>query len=131
VSFALARRACCDPVREHHELRRTLGGEVMAVFFPPAQEQVCPLCHRPSYRSSRHHLVPQCRGGKEKLKVCVDCHRAVHATFSNKEIESRYNTVEALLAHEGFAKMVAFISKQDGRVRVRLSHNQRRRGRNG
>ncbi len=35
------------------------------------------------------------------------------------------------MAHEGFAKMVKFIAKQDGRVQFDLAKNQRRRGRNG
>ncbi len=48
--------------------------------------------------------------------------------FSNKELERHYNTAEALLAHEGFRKMVAFISRQDpgGKVRMRLTRSRRR-----
>lgn len=91
----------------------------------------CPLCRRPNHRPSDHHLVPKARGGKVTQTICMDCHRAIHATFSNKELERSFNTVEALMAHEGFAKMVAFIAKQDGRVRVTLHREQRRRGRNG
>ena len=41
------------------------------------------------------------------------------------------DTVEALMAHEGFAKMIRYIAKQDGRVKMTLNVNQRRRGRNG
>jgi hypothetical protein len=53
--------------------------------------------------------------------LCQDCHRAIHATFTNKELEASYHTREALLEHEGFRKMVKFIAKQDpgGRVRTR------------
>ncbi len=96
-----------------------------------AEPLECPLCRRPNHRPSDHHLVPKTRGGKVTETICSDCHRAIHATFSNKELERSFNTVEALLAHEGFAKMVAFIAKQDGRVRVKLNSTQRRRGRNG
>ena len=46
--------------------------------------------------------------------LCRDCHRAIHATFSNKELEQRYNTPEALLAHEAFGKLIAFIAKHSG-----------------
>lgn len=91
----------------------------------------CPLCQRPNYHPIDHHMVPRCRGGKATETVCRDCHRAIHATFSNKELEREYNTVDALLAHKGFAKMVRFISKQDGRVHIKPTKEQRRWGRNG
>lgn len=52
-------------------------------------------------------------------------------TFSNKELEKTYHTVEALMAHDGFAKMIQYIAKQDGRVKMTINVNQRRRGRNG
>ncbi len=91
----------------------------------------CPLCERPNRKPSDHHLVPKTRGGKVTQTICQDCHTAIHATFSNKELEREYSTVDALLAHEGFAKIIRFIAKQDGKVRTRLAKNQRNRGRNG
>jgi hypothetical protein len=93
----------------------------------------CPLCQRPNLRPSDHHLVPRSRGGKSTATICRDCHLAVHAQFSNKELEKEYNSVDALLANERFAKTVKFISKQDpgGKVRTAISKDQRRRGRNG
>lgn len=94
---------------------------------PPA----CPLCERPNLQPSDHHLVPRARGGKVTKTLCQDCHSAIHATFTNKELERQYSTVEALLAHEGFAKIVRFISKQGGRVRTRSSRTRRQRGHNG
>lgn len=91
----------------------------------------CPLCTRPNYHPTDHHLVPRSRGGKDTATLCRDCHRAIHATFTNKQLEREYSSVEALMAHEGFAKQVKFIAKQDGRVHIKLAKNQRRRGRNG
>jgi hypothetical protein len=91
----------------------------------------CPLCGRPNHRPSDHHLVPLARGGDATATVCRDCHDAIHAMFSNKELEKRYSSVEALMAHEAFAKTIAFIGKQRGSVRTRLSNTQKRRGRNG
>jgi len=63
--------------------------------------------------------------------LCRDCHHAIHATFSNKELERAFHTREALLAHEGFAKMVAFIATQDpgGKVRMRPARERGRGGR--
>jgi len=92
----------------------------------------CPLCRRPNLHPSDHHLVPRCRGGEGETKtMCRDCHDALHSMFSNKELEREYSSVDALVAHEGFAKMIAFIAKQDGRVHFKLTKAQRRRGRNG
>lgn len=93
----------------------------------------CPLCEREQVPLSDHHLIPQCRGGQggEKAQICTSCHEAVHQTFSNKELESTYNTVDALLGHEVFARTVRFISKQHGKVRTAINNKQRRRGRNG
>lgn len=91
----------------------------------------CPLCERPTYRASDHHMVPKSRGGKATTTLCTDCHRAIHATFSNKQLEKEYRTVEALLAHEGFRRMVQFIARQQGHVRVVTARDQRRRGRHG
>ena len=93
----------------------------------------CPLCARPNLRPSDHHLTPKSRGGKATLTVCSDCHRAIHAQFSNKELERAYSSVDALLANERFVKTVKFIAKQDpgGRVRTARAKDQRRRGRNG
>lgn len=67
--------------------------------------------------------MPKSRGGKVTETICRDCHRGIHATFTNKELERTYNTAEALLAHEGFRKMVDFIARQDpgGNVRMRSS----------
>jgi hypothetical protein len=93
----------------------------------------CPLCERPILRSSDHHLVPKCREGKAKEKICADCHEAIHALFSNKELEGEYSSVEALLGNERFRATVKFISRQDParRTRTVLAKNQRGRGRNG
>ena len=79
----------------------------------------------------RPSLFPKSRKGKVTATICADCHRAIHASFTNKELEREYSTVEALLAHEGFLKVVRFIAKQDpgGRVRTaRTRDHGRRRG---
>jgi hypothetical protein len=91
----------------------------------------CPLCERPNYSPSDHHLVPRTRGGRVTKTICKDCHVAIHATFSNKELERQYATIEALLGHPGFARTIRFIARQNGRVRTRLARDQRGRGRNG
>jgi hypothetical protein len=94
-----------------------------------APMETCPLCERPNYHPSDHHLVPKSRGGKVTATLCRDCHQAIHATFTNKELEASYNTPEALLAHDALRAMIGFIARQDpgGKVRVRASKARGRR----
>ena len=91
----------------------------------------CPLCERPNFHPSDHHLIPKSRGGKLTATLCQDCHRAIHATFTNKELEASYHTREALLGHEAFGKMVRFIARQDpgGKVRTRTAKGKGALGR--
>jgi hypothetical protein len=95
----------------------------------PSPLDPCPLCERPNHRPSDHHLVPKSRGGKVTATLCHDCHRAIHATFTNKELERAYHTPEALLSHEGFRRMIEFIARQDpgGKVKMKVSSERARR----
>jgi hypothetical protein len=90
-----------------------------------ARPPPCPLCARDDVALSDHHLVPKSRGGKVTKAICVDCHKAIHAVFDNRELETTYNTVEALLSHPELARVIAFIASQRGRVRTR-PHARRR-----
>jgi len=76
-------------------------------------------------------MVPRSRGGKTTETICRDCHKAIHACFSNKELEEKYNTPEVLMTNEVFAKMVKFISKQDpgGKVTIKKNKDRLRRSR--
>jgi len=93
----------------------------------------CPLCERPNYNPTDHHMVPKSRGGRATKTLCRDCHKAIHATFTNKQLEREYHSIEVLLTYEPFAKMIQFIAKQDpgGKVAITMTREQRRRGRNG
>jgi 5-methylcytosine-specific restriction enzyme A len=76
---------------------------------------------------SRHHL--RTRGVDRDLValVCNDCHRAVHALFTNKTLARELGSVEALLAEPAFAAAAKFIAGQrpGGRVRTRDSKARR------
>lgn len=93
----------------------------------------CPLCRRVVPLMSGHHLVPKSRGGKhqDKLPICVDCHNAIHAMFSNRELEREFNSLQALLENERFRRHVRWLSRQDPgkRLRSRTARDQRRRRR--
>lgn len=102
------------------------------MMLPQKEPDPCPLCERPNYFPSDHHMVPRSRGGKATSTICADCHRAIHATFSNKELELEYHTPEALLAHPQFRGTVVFLRKQDPRRRNKTVRTNRRKrlGRN-
>lgn len=89
----------------------------------------CPICLRPNLHPSDHHMVPRSRGGKTTETICVDCHKAIHAMFTNKELEETYHAVDVLMGHTEFVKMVKFISKQDpgGRVKTKKNKDRLRR----
>lgn len=92
---------------------------------------LCPICERLNYYPSDHHMVPRSRGGRTTEMICRDCHKAIHSLFTNKELEEKYHTADVLLANEEFAKMIAFISKQDpgGKVTIKKSKRRLHKGR--
>ena len=54
----------------------------------PAPLPPCLLCGRPLGRKVEwHHIVPKSRGGTEMAPVHPICHRTIHATLTNREIE--------------------------------------------
>ena len=40
------------------------------------------------------------------------CHRQIHRTLTEKELEREYNTVEALLSHLGISRFVRWIERK-------------------
>jgi hypothetical protein len=94
------------------------------------KELTCPFCKRPVVHLKRHHLVPRSKGGKVLVDSCLACHRAVHALFSLKELEAKYNTVNALIADPRFRQMVQWISKQNPskKLAVKRAKDQQGRG---
>lgn len=81
---------------------------------------------------SDHHLVPRCRGGKETETICEDCHRQIHAMYSNKQLEDLCS-VEALLADPMFARYTRWILSRPFGVtaKARRTRSTRKRGRGG
>jgi hypothetical protein len=59
-------------------------------------------------RRTRHHLIPRSCHGNKRVKarftreelhntvpLCPACHKQIHRTLTEKELERGYNTVEA------------------------------------
>ncbi|CAA9446193.1 MAG: hypothetical protein AVDCRST_MAG28-873 [uncultured Rubrobacteraceae bacterium] len=90
--------------------------------------EACGLCGREVQKLTRHHLVPRTRHKNIKNKrnnkaldrqallqtvgLCAPCHRHVHATIPNKELEREYNTLEALKGHPEIDKFVEWIKRK-------------------
>jgi hypothetical protein len=66
-------------------------------------------------------MVPKSRGGRSTTTICRDCHKAAHSLFSNRELAERLSTPEALRADERFARMAAFLRRQDPRRKARFA----------
>jgi hypothetical protein len=78
-----------------------------------AAPTLCWLCERPMGEAVEwHHPIPKSRGGKAKEPVHPICHQAIHANFSNSDLEKRYSTAEALLAHEEIGRFVAWVASK-------------------
>jgi 5-methylcytosine-specific restriction endonuclease McrA len=100
-------------------------------MIPETEEPLpCPLCGRPNYFPSDHHLVPKSRGGKATKTICSDCHNFIHKRWTNKELEKSFHTVEAISADAQFDKHVKWLRKQDPTRRNRsVATRERRRKR--
>ena len=52
------------------------------------EAETCWVCERPlGSRIERHHPVPKSRKGRVTVPVHPICHRALHANFTNRELE--------------------------------------------
>lgn len=96
----------------------------------------CGLCGREVERLTRHHLIPRSRHrkilkskkrrrrfGREDLNrtvlLCGPCHRKIHQTFTEAELEREYPTVEALVSDPEIGRFVDWISgKRQGTARA-------------
>ena len=81
--------------------------------FLPAEPR-CGLCEREVQSTSRHHLVPREEGGRHGpvVDLCQPCHSSVHRFLSNRQLASRYATVEALRTAEELQPYLRWIRKQ-------------------
>ncbi len=86
----------------------------MAALAARPEELSCFLCGRPLGRKVEwHHPVPKSRGGRETAPVHPICHRIIHATLSNAELQRSYATAEKLRAQPDIARFLAWIADKD------------------
>lgn len=74
----------------------------------------CPLCGRPipERSGSQHHLVPKSLKGRDTVTLHRICHRKIHALFTERELQKRYDTIERLLAHPEIQKFARWVSSK-------------------
>lgn len=92
-------------------------------------EFACPLCRHGYARRelTKHHLVPKSRGGKETVLLCRPCHRQLHAIYTEKELERRFPTVDALLAAEELQPYFAWVRRRKPTKHVAVKTAKRKR----
>lgn len=89
----------------------------------------CPLCERFGAIMSLHHVIPKSQGGQHVELICSDCHNAIHANYSNKELAHTLYNLEALKADPILNKTYKFLKKQDPQRRFRNKRSNRKRRR--
>jgi len=76
-----------------------------------ARPERCALCDCPlGKRIEWHHVVPKSRGGRETMPLHPICHRTIHAHLTNAELARTHPTLDAVRAHEGIARFLAWIA---------------------
>ncbi|WP_422025568.1 HNH endonuclease signature motif containing protein [Pyruvatibacter mobilis] len=103
-----------------------------AADMTAAEEDVCALCGRPGGgRMEKHHLVPRLKGGRETVPLHPICHRKLHSLFTESELATAYNTIEALQAHPDVAAFISWVRKRPAGFHKRTRTAQRNGQRNG
>jgi hypothetical protein len=79
--------------------------------------EICPLCKREIKHpkdANRHHLHPLSRGGKngDIVRLHRICHQKIHSVFTEKELELKYNTIEALIKTKEIKKFVRWVKRK-------------------
>jgi hypothetical protein len=86
----------------------------------------CELCER-RMPLTKHHVRPRSQHARLRtagftlaalsatIKICRQCHNAVHENLDEQSLADAYHTVELLLTHEGVRAFVGWASKQRSR----------------
>ncbi len=63
-----------------------------------------------------HHIIPRSKGGTTIVPTCETCESYIHKTWTHNELRDVYNSVESILANEGFQKFLKWRRKQSTTV---------------
>ena len=94
------------------------------------QVHICELCNRSVSMLTKHHLIPLEKGGKklDTIHLCPTCHTAIHALFTNRELASRFNSLERIKNDFKIIKYLKFIENipGDSYVSIKKSRHVRK-----
>lgn len=92
-----------------------------------AQYHICELCNRSVSIITNHHLIPLEKGGKKlnTIYLCPTCHCAIHSLFTNRELASRFNSLELLKKDFKIIKYLNFIENIPGDSYVPIKKSRR------
>jgi hypothetical protein len=94
--------------------RRARLVHVPPLAAPLSEPALCFLCGRPlGRRVEWHHPVPKSRGGRDTVPIHPLCHRTIHATLTNSELERGYADAASLRAHPQIARFIEWVSDKD------------------
>ena len=91
------------------------------------QSHICELCNRSVSTITKHHLIPLEKGGKklDTIHLCPTCHTAIHALFTNRELASRFNSLERIKNDYKIVKYLKFIENVPGDSYVPIKKSRR------
>lgn len=93
-----------------------------------AGDDGCWLCARPlGRRVEWHHPVPKSRGGREVVPLHPICHRAIHASLSNAELERDGRSASALRGHPALTRFLRWIAGKPPDFHARTASRRERR----
>jgi hypothetical protein len=76
--------------------------------------QSCWLCGRPlGARIEWHHPVPKAKGGRMTFAVHSICHRAIHANFSNGQLQRMGDDLAALRCDPALASFLRWVAGKE------------------
>lgn len=79
--------------------------------MPDASAATCWLCARAlGQRIEWHHPVPKSRGGRETVPLHPICHRTIHASFGNAQLQRLTPQPAALLADPAIRRFVDWVA---------------------
>jgi len=79
-------------------------GEAHAAPLDPA--------HAPRQQACEAHVQPRGAKPHRAVPLCPACHRQIHHSLTEKEMEKEYNTTEALLSHPEILRFVSWVKKK-------------------
>lgn len=90
----------------------------------------CCVCNRPLEGGvvQAHHLIPKTFKGSETVDIHKICHRKIHATFTERELQKYYHTPERILESEHIQSFVKWVAKKPADFDSKTKETKERKG---